>query len=88
MIHHALLVMTGLADSITVEDSGEIAQGSEFTVRRGTEVQAHQLKRQNRTINNWSVASLDKLNIWRSARHHVESGRHFHFTSEVPAPVS
>lgn len=84
-VRHALYVLMGRADSITVEDVGELAMGSEFTFRRSGAVQVHQLKRQNRVINNWSAASLDRLGVWASARHHVELGREFHFMSEVPA---
>ncbi|GAB3285128.1 NACHT domain-containing protein [Parasphingorhabdus pacifica] len=80
-----LYVLMGRADSITVEDVGELSQGSEFTFRRGSVTEVHQLKRQNRMINNWSAASLNKLDVWASARHHVERGREFHFMSEVPA---
>ncbi|WP_211323421.1 hypothetical protein [Amycolatopsis palatopharyngis] len=80
-----LYVLIGRGDSITVEDFGELAQGSEFTYHRGSVTEVHQLKRQNRVVNNWSATSLNKLDVWSSARHHVELGREFHFMSAVPA---
>lgn len=86
-VRHALYVVMGRADSITVEDLGELSRGSEFTYRRGRATEVHQLKRQNRMVNNWSVNSLNKLDVWASAQHHVELGREFHFMSEVPARV-
>ncbi|EID52826.1 hypothetical protein SacxiDRAFT_0551 [Saccharomonospora xinjiangensis XJ-54] len=68
----SLYVVMGHADSITVEDLGELSKGSEFTYRRGRVTEVHQLKRQNRMVNNWSVKSLNKLDVWASAQHHVE----------------
>lgn len=86
-VRHVLYVLMGKADSITVEDVGDLAQGSEFTYRRPAAVEAHQLKRQNKLVNSWSVRSLANLEIWPNARHHVEAGREFHFVSEVPSRV-
>jgi hypothetical protein len=86
-VRHVLYVLIGKADTITVEDVGDLAQGSEFTYRCLGTVEAHQLKRQNKLVNNWSVRSLATLEIWPNARQHVEAGREFHFVSEVPSRV-
>jgi hypothetical protein len=86
-VRHVLYVLAGRGQSITVEDVGDLAQGVEFTYRRADGVEVHQLKRQHGTANNWSVASLHRLEIWQNARHHVEAGREYHFVSTVPARV-
>ncbi|MET9240963.1 hypothetical protein [Nonomuraea sp. NPDC003709] len=86
-VRHVLYVLAGHGDSITVEDKGDLAEGVEFTYRRSDAVEVHQLKRQHGTVNNWSVASLNKLDIWKNARHHVEAGREYHFASTIPAQV-
>ncbi|MEV5413509.1 hypothetical protein AB0K60_32340 [Thermopolyspora sp. NPDC052614] len=84
-IRHLLYVLAGKAESVTVEDVGDIAQGVEFTYRRGSIVEVHQLKRQNGNANSWTVKSLQDKGIWGNARHHVEAGREFHFISILPA---
>ncbi|SFP63098.1 hypothetical protein SAMN05660464_3766 [Geodermatophilus dictyosporus] len=86
-VRHVLYVLMGRADSITVEDVEDLALGSEFTYRRNGAVEAHQLKRQNKLVNSWSVRSLANLEIWPNARYHVLAGREFHFVSEVPSRV-
>lgn len=86
-VRHVLYVLAGFGNSITVEDIGDLSEGVEFTYRRPTSVEVHQLKRQNRTINNWSVASLQSLDIWANASRHAKAGREFHFVSTIPARV-
>ncbi|MGC4796389.1 hypothetical protein ACLQ3H_20085 [Micromonospora saelicesensis] len=86
-MRHLLYVLAGYGESIKVEDVGDLAEGVEFTYRRPGGVEVHQLKRQHGTANNWSIASLHNLGIWKIARHHVEAGRKFHFVSTVPARV-
>ncbi|MFG1828102.1 hypothetical protein ACGFIJ_37030 [Microbispora bryophytorum] len=80
-------MLAGRGQSITVEDKGNLAEGAEFTYRRSDGVEVHQLKRQHGTANTWSVASLNKLEVWKTARRHVENGREYHFVSTIPAQV-
>ncbi|GAB1645512.1 hypothetical protein [Krasilnikovia sp. MM14-A1259] len=84
-VQHVLRVLSGAADSITVEDIDDLAEGAEFTFRRGDSVQVHQLKRQNGNANSWTPKSLQDKGIWENARRHVEAGRRFHFVSGVPS---
>lgn len=86
-IHHLLQVLAGRADAITVEDMGELAIGSEFTLAtsdHGDEM--HQVKRQAGTNNGWTLRRLQDEDVLEAARHHVEHGRQFHFVSTIPAP--
>ncbi len=84
-VQHVLRVLMGTAESITVEDIDELAEGAEFTFRHGEVVEVHQLKRQNRNANSWTPKSLNEKGIWANVRLHVEAGRQFHFVSTVPA---
>lgn len=84
-VQHVLRVLSAAAESITVEDIDESAEGVEFTFRHGESVQVHQLKRQNGSANSWTPKSLQDKGIWENARKHVEAGRRFHFVSMVPA---
>ncbi|MFJ3101785.1 hypothetical protein [Streptomyces sp. NPDC086835] len=85
-VRHLLYVLLGSAQSITVEDPDpERERGAEFTYRRSTVEEVHQLKRQNRNVNNWSVASLQEKGIWEDAHWHIKAGRQFHFVSTLPA---
>lgn len=84
-VRHLLYVLAGKAESITVEDFGDLAQGVEFTYRRNEAIEVHQLKRQNGNANSWTVKSLQEKGIWENVRHHVEAGREFHFISILPA---
>ncbi|MGW5153387.1 hypothetical protein [Rhodococcus koreensis] len=86
-VRHVLYVLAGFGNSITVEDVEDVGEGVEFTYRRPDGVEVHQLKRQNRTINNWSVASLHSLEIWANASHHAKADREYHFVSTIPARV-
>lgn len=84
-IMHLLFVLQGRGDSLRVEDTGDLAEGSEFTYRDARSTQVHQLKRQNGLVNNWSVKSLAALDVWVNAKRHVAGGRQYHFVSTVPA---
>ena len=86
-IMHLLYVLQGRGHSLRVEDTGDLAEGSEFTYRDAGSIQVHQLKRQNGLINNWSVKSLRTFGIWAKAKKHVKAGRQYHFVSTVPARV-
>ncbi|MFB6841163.1 NACHT domain-containing protein [Streptomyces sp. NPDC056361] len=86
VVRHLLWILSGQGQSITVEDADpELERGSEFTFHNGEIEEVHQLKRQNRNINSWSVSSLQERGIWHDARHHIEAGRKFHFVSILPA---
>ncbi|MDG9719305.1 hypothetical protein [Streptomyces sp. DH24] len=86
VVRHMLLILHGDGQSITLEDADPTREeGAEFTYLHGSTEEVHQLKRQNRNINAWTVASLLEKGIWTDARHHVESGREFHFVSTLPA---
>ncbi|MFI7630120.1 NACHT domain-containing protein [Microbispora rosea] len=84
-VQHLLYVLQGGAESITVEDVGERAEGAEFTLRRAGAIEVHQVKRQQGNANAWTVASLRAKGIWAAAARHAEAGRHFHFVSTIPA---
>jgi hypothetical protein len=79
-----LYVLRGGIDSVTIEDVGEVGEGAEFTVHRGSTVEVHQVKRQHGIANEWTVATLNSNGVLRSARQHVAAGREFHFVSTVP----
>ncbi|WP_157979723.1 NACHT domain-containing protein [Kribbella monticola] len=82
-IWHLLQVLRGQGTSVTVEAIGDLADGAEFAYKRATDgtLEMHQLKRQNRTANSWSVKSLQALDIWSKAKFHTREGREFHFIS-------
>ena len=84
-VMHLLFVLQGRGRSLLVEDTGDLAHGSEFTYRDADSIQVHQLKRQNGLINNWTVTSLKSLGVWTAARVHVHAGRQYHFASTIPA---
>ena len=86
-IHHLLLVLSGGANAITVEDVGDIAQGAEFTLLRNATTEVHQVKVKYRNANGWTPKILQAEKVLNNARHHVELGRQFHFISTIPAPV-
>ena len=86
-IFHMLLVLAGRAQAITVEDVGDLGEGSEFTLtslHHGDE--AHQVKRKQGTANGWTPHRLNSEGVLQAARKHVEQGRQFHFVSMIPAP--
>ncbi|MFC7839994.1 ATP-binding protein [Streptomyces sp. NPDC057382] len=84
-IRHALYVLLGHGDSLTLEPSGVLGEGTEFAYRQDGRTEVHQVKRQNRNANGWNVASLEAKGIWRHLRTHAEAGHEFHFVSMVPA---
>ncbi len=84
-IRHALYVLLGHGDSLTLEPNGILGEGAEFAYRHKGRTEVHQVKRQNRNANGWNVAALDAKGIWRHLRTHAEAGHDFHFVSMVPA---
>ncbi|PKV88472.1 tetratricopeptide repeat protein [Streptomyces sp. TLI_146] len=84
-IRHALYILLGHGDSLTLEPNGILGEGTEFVYRHGGRTEVHQVKRQNRNANGWNVASLEAKGIWRHLRTHAEAGHEFHFVSMVPA---
>ncbi|MER6913394.1 hypothetical protein ABT354_17145 [Streptomyces sp. NPDC000594] len=84
-IRHALYVLLGQAESITLEPDGILGEGVEFTYRKNGRTEVHQAKRQNKNSNSWSISSLDEKKIWRHLRTHAELDHDFHFVSTVPA---
>ncbi|WP_078876814.1 tetratricopeptide repeat protein [Streptomyces sp. 150FB] len=84
-IRHALYVLSGNGDWLTVEPNGTLGEGTEFAYRHLDRTEVHQVKRQNRNANGWNVASLEAKGIWRHLRTHAEAGHDFHFVSMVPA---
>lgn len=87
VVRHLLGVLSGEAEALTIEPVGQISRGIEVVVRRKGATEVHQLKRQHKSANNWSVSSLRTLDIWDAARQHVASGRHYHFVSTLPFRV-
>lgn len=84
-IRHALYVLLGQGDSLTLEPSGVLGEGTEFAYCHDGRTEVHQVKRQNRNANGWNVASLEAKGIWRHLRTHAEANHEFHFVSTVPA---
>lgn len=86
-IHHLLLVLAGRADAVTVEDLGDIGNGSEFTFATPYHAdEAHQVKLGYSNANGWTPRRLESEGVLQGARGHVEQGRQFHFVSTIPAP--
>ena len=79
-----LEVLAGRAESVTVEELGEIGKGAEFTLRRSTTIEVHQLKRQRGSANHWTLGDLRAEGVLDAARRHVAAGREFHFVSTIP----
>ncbi|MEV5612401.1 hypothetical protein [Streptomyces sp. NPDC052225] len=84
-VRHALYLLLGRADSITLEPGGALGEGAEFALRRNGRTEVCQVKRQNGNAGTWTVASLRDKGIWNHLRAHVEAGDDFHFVSLVPA---
>ncbi|BAJ26628.1 MULTISPECIES: ATP-binding protein [Kitasatospora] len=84
-VRQALNVLLGRGESIVLEPASPLGDGVEFLYRRDGVTQAHQVKRQHRNANSWSVHSLREKGVWDALRFHVEGGRTFHFVSTVPA---
>jgi hypothetical protein len=86
-VRQILLILSGVAESITVEPAGDLAEGVEFVLRMNGVDEVHQLKRQNRLINTWSVDSLNSLDVWQHAKRHIDAGRRYRFVSSIPGRV-
>lgn len=84
-IRHALYCVRDDRQALIVEDNdAEVGRGSEFTFESGTDIEVHQVKRQNGNRNVWSVRELAEKKIFEVAARHVAAGRHYHFVSLVP----
>lgn len=84
-IRHLLYVLSGRADAIIVEDTGDRGRGAEFTFFPcGRPVEVHQVKRAYKDFSGWNASRLHKVGVLENARMHVEDGRQFHFVSEIP----
>ena len=84
-IRHALYSVRDDRQALIVEDNdAEVGRGSEFTFESGTDIEVHQVKRQNGNRNVWSVRELAEKKIFEVAARHVAAGRHYHFVSLVP----
>jgi hypothetical protein len=84
-VRQLLYVLAGHAQAVTVEPLGEPGEGAEFILERRGVTEAHQVKRQLGSANEWSLASLNAKKVLESARKHVAAGREFHFVSIIPA---
>jgi hypothetical protein len=85
-VRQLLAVLAGNAESITVEEPGEIGEGVEFRVQHlGARDEVHQVKRQRGTATSWTLRDLNNEGVLASAARHVEAGREFHFVSMIPA---
>lgn len=86
-VYHVLQVLDGSADSISVERPGELGEGVEFVVRRGSSTEVHQVKLQDGSNASWTPMGLQAKGILASAKSHAQRGRDFHFVSTIPSPV-
>lgn len=85
VIRHALYCVLDDRRSLTAEDiDPDLGKGSEFTYVNGTDIEVHQLKRQDGNSNHWSVKALAGLKIFEVAAAHVAAGREYHFVSLIP----
>lgn len=84
-IRHALYCILEPACTLTTEDiDDQLGHGSEFTYVRDGVTEVHQLKRQHRNNNFWSISSLTGMGIFEAAANHVAAGRKYHFVSLIP----
>jgi hypothetical protein len=85
-VWHALACLRRPDDSLTLEEiEPELADGAEFTYRPASKpAQMHQTKRQLGNRNNWTVAALERRDVFIAAAKHVGEGRRYHFTSQTP----
>ncbi|MBI5032461.1 MAG: hypothetical protein HZB51_18200 [Chloroflexi bacterium] len=56
-------VLSAHADSIRLEPPGADGEGIEFWLKRGNQLEYHQVKRQNSPSGNWTVADLDNKGV-------------------------
>ncbi len=87
IIWQMLEVVAGRVDSITVEAVGELGDGVEFILRSEGVVESHQVKRQIRNANDWTLGTLRAKGVLRHAARHTRQGRKFCFASMVPARI-
>lgn len=80
-----LYVLAGQITAITVEPLGDLGDGAEFILERRTATEAHQVKRQLGSANEWTLGKLQAKGVLAAARRHVEAGREFHFISLIPS---
>jgi hypothetical protein len=81
-----LEVLAENAESMVIEEIGELGEGIEFSVTRpGGVVEAHQVKRQLGNSNSWSISALVGLGVVSAAVAQNALGREFHFVSTVPS---
>jgi hypothetical protein len=86
-VSRLLDVLAGRALSIFVEDEEALAEGAEFTFRRGAEVtEVHQVKRAVGTAGTWSLSSLRNEGVLSAMALHADAGRRFCFVSTTPTP--
>lgn len=85
IIWQMLEVIAGRAESITIEELGELGDGAEFVLRSGGKELLHQLKRQIGDANEWTLGALRAKGVLKHAAHHTSRGRVFCFVSLVPA---
>jgi len=60
------------------------ARGAEFTFVERGKTQVHQVKRQFKNNNAWSISALARLGVFSSAIGHVAAGREYRFVSLIP----
>lgn len=78
-------VLAGATEWVRLEPLGDLGKGVEFVLKRSDGVvEAHQVKRQFESFNEWNVGKLTALGIWTSAQRHADSDRDYHFVSMVP----
>lgn len=85
IVAQLLEVLAGRAKALTVEELGEIGKGVEFTLRRASVTEVHQVKRQRGSANYWRLGDLRSEGVLGAAHQHVAAGREFHFVSTIPA---
>jgi hypothetical protein len=84
-VQQLLHVLAGYVQSVTIEELGEIGEGVEFTLRRSTVTEVHQVKRQRGNANYWNLGDLRSEGVLEAARRHVADGREYHFVSTIAA---
>jgi hypothetical protein len=86
-VRQLLEVLVGKADAVTVEPLGELSEGVEFTLERGTGTEVHQAKRQYGVASEWDLRTLNARDVLKHAQRHVAAGRRFYFVSITPAAL-
>ncbi len=84
-VSRLLFILLGHLSSIVVERRGERDEDVEFLITRNDGlVEAHQVKRQRRNQNGWSVLNLREVGVLAAAAKHAKLGEEFWFVSLVP----